>query len=93
MTRWLEDGLQEAAKWRRLGSCIRACGEPTHLTLKRFDSRLRRVKSGLVWRVASTLANGIRVARVQSSAMLSNTCCTTLLMQGAPAPAVTASPP
>ena len=50
-------------------------------------SRLRRRKHGCAWRIVSVVRNGIGVARVQSSSMINNTCCTMLLLQGAPASA------
>jgi hypothetical protein len=56
------------------------------------SSSWRRHKDGYVRRIPSTFHNGIAVARVSSSSMLSNTCCTALLLQGAPVCA-DASPP
>jgi hypothetical protein len=50
-------------------------------------ARLRRCKHGYAWRIVSVVRNGIGVARVQSSSMINNTCCTMLLLQGAPASA------
>ena len=47
----------------------------------------RRDKRGPVLRLPLMVRNAIRVAQVHTSSMLSNTCCTTLLMQGAPASA------
>ena len=43
---------------------------------------LRRCKHGYVWRLPLNVCNGIAPARVQTSAMASNTCCTALLVQG-----------
>ena len=43
-----------------------------------------KCKGGYVRQIASTLHNGIWVARNNSSPMLSNTSCTALLSQGAP---------
>jgi hypothetical protein len=48
-------------------------------------SNWRKRKHGYVRRCPAELHNGIAVARDHSSSMLANTCCTTLLMQGAPA--------
>lgn len=45
----------------------------------------RKRKHGYVRRLTAIVHNGIAVARVHTSSMLANTCCTTLLMQGAPA--------
>jgi hypothetical protein len=55
--------------------------------------RWRRCKHGFSCRLARVVHNGIAVARVQSSSMLANTCCTTLLIQGAPAPLASTTPP
>jgi hypothetical protein len=49
--------------------------------------RVRRRKQGLAWRLVRIVRNGIGVARVHSSSMINNTCCTMLLLQGAPASA------
>jgi hypothetical protein len=48
----------------------------------------RKRKHGYAWRLLKLIRNGIAVARVQTSSMASNTCCTALLVQG-----TTASPP
>jgi hypothetical protein len=50
-------------------------------------SRVRRRKQGYAWRMVRVVRNGIGVARVHSSSMINNTCCTMLLLQGAPASA------
>src|SRR5690606_40016418 len=60
------------------------------MTLQRAVWRKR--KHGLVRHVKRVLHAGISVSRVQCSSMVSNTCCTALLLQGAPAPA-SPSPP
>ncbi|NLG74628.1 MAG: hypothetical protein GX535_00150 [Xanthomonadaceae bacterium] len=52
----------------------------------------RKRKHGLVRHVPHVLSAGITVSRSHTSSMVSNTCCTALLLQGAPAPA-SASPP
>lgn len=44
----------------------------------------RRCKRGIVRAMPRLVANGIVVARAQPPSMLANTCCTTLLLQGAP---------
>ena len=49
----------------------------------------RKRKGGYAWRRRAVLHNGIVVARVHGCSMLTNTCCTTLLMQGAPAESTT----
>jgi hypothetical protein len=51
-----------------------------------------RRKHGYVRRLQRRVFNGIAVARARSSSMISNTCCTTLLMQGAPSVKVAGSP-
>jgi hypothetical protein len=55
--------------------------------------RWRRGKHGYTCRLARIVRNGIAVARVHTSSMLANTCCTTLLIQGAPAPLAATTPP
>jgi hypothetical protein len=55
----------------------------TEVPLSRTAWRQR--KHGFVRRLLRVVHNGIAVARVQTSSMLSNTCCTALLLQGAPA--------
>jgi hypothetical protein len=52
----------------------------------------RQHKDGFVRVIPSVLHNGIAVARVASSSLLSNTCCTSLLLQGA-AVSASACPP
>jgi hypothetical protein len=59
----------------------------TGSTLVTDFARLRRRKQGCSWRIVRVVRNGIGVARVQSSSMINNTCCTMLLLQGAPASA------
>ena len=58
-----------------------------------LDKRCWRKRKGAFVRlVSSTLHQGICVARVTSTSMVSNTCCTALLLQGA-AVSSDASPP
>jgi hypothetical protein len=45
----------------------------------------RKRKHGFVRLLPLVIRNGITVARVHTSSMLANTCCTALLLQGAPA--------
>jgi hypothetical protein len=55
------------------------------LQRKGFERKLwRRRKHGLSRCLLQVVRNGITVSRVHTSSMLSNTCCTALLMQGAP---------
>jgi len=54
--------------------------------------RWRRCKHGFVMQLPRIVRSRIRCSRAHFSAMLSNTCCTALLLEGAPSPAA-AGPP
>jgi hypothetical protein len=51
-----------------------------------LHSLWRHCKHGVALRLPLVIRNGIRVSRVHAGSMVSNTCCTTLLLQGASPP-------